>query len=234
MESKYESKTFPLNDFNITLSLNHSQLTIKAEHSSTLDEYSLSVNNDTAKHLTNEFCEDVGTLYRLLLECLENKVTESTLSINNEALLTYQANIRVANALTKFRFTIQLEKKVEDPLSRMEKKNQLLLKKIDDIKAESDARFQEWGNFFKRYERDQEKIEDRFHLFEETLQKKLSEIIPRIENLTKEIKTIKSKIINPNELYHFKNAHDGKLIQILSSNLLISFIRCCQLCEYLK
>jgi len=192
MESKHESKTFPLNDFNITLSLNHSQLTIKAEHSSTLDEYSLSVNNDTAKHLTNEFCEDVATLYQLLLDSLKKEATESTLSINNEALLTYQANIRVANALTKFRFTIQLEKKVEDPLSRMEKKNQLLLKKIDDIKAESDARFQEWGNFFKRYERDQEKIEDRFHLFEETLQKKLSEIIPRTENLPKEVKPINS------------------------------------------
>ena len=64
MESKYESKTFPLNDFNITLSLDHSQLTIKAEHSSTLDAYSLSLNNDTAKHLTNENCEDVDTLYQ--------------------------------------------------------------------------------------------------------------------------------------------------------------------------
>ena len=73
MESKSESKTFPLNDFNITLSLGHSQLVIKAEHSSTLDAYSLSLNNDTAKHLTNEHCEDVDTLYQLLLECLEKQ-----------------------------------------------------------------------------------------------------------------------------------------------------------------
>jgi len=39
---------------------------------------------------------------------------------------------------------------------------------------------------------------------------------------------------NKTELYHFENAHDGKLIQMLSSNLLISFIRCCRLCEDLK
>jgi len=39
---------------------------------------------------------------------------------------------------------------------------------------------------------------------------------------------------NKKELYHFKYAHQGKLIQILSSNLLISFIRWNILCEYLK
>jgi len=39
---------------------------------------------------------------------------------------------------------------------------------------------------------------------------------------------------NKKELYHIENAHQGKLIQILSSNLLISFIRYCRLCEYLK
>jgi len=66
MESKHESKSFPLNDFNITLSLDHSQLVIKAEHSSTLSTYSLSVNSDIVKHLTNGICEDIGTLYQLL------------------------------------------------------------------------------------------------------------------------------------------------------------------------
>jgi len=129
MESKHESKTFPLNDFSITLSLDHSQLTIKAEHSSTLSTYSLSVNNDTVKHLTNGICEDVDTLYQVLLECLEEEDTESTLSINNEALLTYQGNLKVSKIIKKRMFSIQLEKEAElsDPLSRMEKKYQLLL-----------------------------------------------------------------------------------------------------------
>ena len=51
METKHESKSFHLNDFDLTLTLDHSQLSIRAEHCSTLSTYSVSLNNDTAKSL---------------------------------------------------------------------------------------------------------------------------------------------------------------------------------------
>ena len=183
MESKRESKSFPLDDFSITLSLDHTQLTIKAEHSSTFSTYSLSVNNDTARHLTNGICEDVGTLYQLLMECLKKESTESTLSTNNEALLTYQGNLKASNLSMKVAFTIQLEKEAE--LSE-QKKYQLLVKKMGNIETNCDARFQELEvSFLHKYifKREQEKIE-----------KKLDEIIPRIESLVEEMKIIKMNI----------------------------------------
>ena len=81
-------------------------------------------------------------------------------------------------------FTIQLDKEAE--LS-MEKKYQILFKKVDSIETKCDARFKEWEDRFLRHERDQETIEAR-------LQKKFDEIIPRIESLAEAIKTIKMDI----------------------------------------
>ena len=126
MENNHQSKSFPLNGFNLTLSLEDSKLSIKAEHSSTLSKHSVTLNDETAKRLTNEICEDVGTLYQLLLDSLEKEASQGALSINNEALLSYQANIQLAKALIKVKFTIQLEKEDEhaDPLSRVENKYQ--------------------------------------------------------------------------------------------------------------
>jgi len=81
-------------------------------------------------------------------------------------------------------FTIQLDKEAE--LS-MEKKYQILFKKVDSIETKCDARFKEWEDRFLRHERDQETIEAR-------LQKKVDEIIPRIESLVEEMKIIKMNI----------------------------------------
>jgi len=83
----------------------------------------------------------------------------------------------------KVAFTIQLEKEAE--LSE-QKKYQLLVKKMGNIETNCDARFQELEvSFLHKYifKREQEKIE-----------KKLDEIIPRIESLTEEIKAIKMSI----------------------------------------
>jgi len=59
---------------------------------------------------------------------------------------------------------------------------------VESIETKCDTRFKKWEErILHEYKREQEKIEVK-------LQKKLDEIIPRIESLSEEIKTIKINI----------------------------------------
>ena len=150
-----------------------------------------------------------------MLDCLEKEDTESTLSINNEGLLRYQANIRVATVAMKVGFTIQLEKEAElsDPLSRMEKKYQQLMERMNNIETKSDTR---WESFRKRYERDQEKIEIKLQKkIEEKLQRRIDEIIPVLRSLIEEIRTMQMNIAQlGQEVQNMKSNEFHSLIQL--------------------
>jgi len=110
METTQGANIFTLNNFKIQIIISDSLLIIKAKNSSTLANYSLTINNDTVKQITDNLCANMNSCYKLLMSHFEKHNPDVEVMISEPAVLEFQITLRAFDMILENRsFKIHLE-----------------------------------------------------------------------------------------------------------------------------
>jgi len=147
-----KQKSYKVNNFELTLKLVDSGLLIKAEHLHNFNSFSSILSNEYVRELTSSQFEGCEELLEAFLDALNNPDSESKLTLDDQALLTYYCTFMMLKKKREFKFTIQLcLENPTDPVQDLGQKLTRLSKKVADIEEQiSSGRRDDDSSFEKR------------------------------------------------------------------------------------
>lgn len=139
MDSASEKSSFKLNNFEVQLHFNNTQLVVQAEHIPTSKRFQVTITDEHVKEMTNLVFLDVEFLYLGLLDAAEGKDPNATVSLDDDAKLTYSSKKMVRDKTRTEQFTLGLGEEKIDDMARLNKQFEMLIKKVEQQEQRIEA-----------------------------------------------------------------------------------------------
>ena len=126
-------ENFTIGDYNIRLLNSPTEFVIQMTDKKSSKSFKRKIDDTAASTLSQQLFCDKDTLHQALLDGLRHTHENITVTVNENACLTYTCDLNIGSIKREFKFSIELQEEVGDPLAKMEQQLLELSHKMLDL-----------------------------------------------------------------------------------------------------